>query len=263
VNGQDEKWEPSHQQAEHGCVIIVHGLHGGVTAAGSARSWMKDCADAINTRLGINAPSICLVDWKDAAQPALFNRLSLGLGAEADFIGDIASIRPQAQEVGRLLAFRVAEMIVEEKTIRRDRPLHLIGHSAGGFVVTRIAVLLKTLGIAPDPLHVTILDTPAPDAELLEKLPSLYPKDAVDFYVTSDLGGRKADLTFADFSTLNIHMKKFSAPPKDGARWWNTAGDAHRWSCVWFIRTITEPGSGQGEGFDRSPFATLAAEQRN
>jgi hypothetical protein len=159
---------------------------------------------------------------------------------------DVVAIRKQAYEVGNELSFRLA-LLVTEGVIPKNQPLHLIGHSAGGFVVARAAINLVKMNLAPSPMRVTILDTPAPDDELLVTLPAKCP---TDFYVSSAVGGAIPPfLNLADFSAANMHMKKLVAPAD--LSWL----DAHRWAYKWFIRTIAEPACDdcQGEGFNRSP----------
>jgi len=245
LKGSDgETWNPSEERAKHGCVVIVHGLWGHSPFTKSKDNWMQKCAAAIEKRVGKDrAPNICLVDWNGVATPSkIFDIVG---SPTVRWLQDIAAIRPQAYQVGDEVAFRLAQLALENKKIRRDRPLYLIGHSAGGFVVARIAITLSKLNLAPSPLRVTILDTPAPDQKILFDLPRICP---VDFYITSPFGGRTPELLLANFSLGSIHMKELPAPA--GKR----AIDKHRWAYDWFTKTITNPKEWAGEGFCRSGF---------
>jgi ABC-type multidrug transport system fused ATPase/permease subunit len=245
LKGSDgETWNPSQERAKHGCVVIVHGLWGHSPFTKSKDNWMQQCAAAIEKRFGKDqAPNICLVDWNGVATPSkIFDIVG---SPTVRWLQDIAAIRPEAYQVGDEVAFRLAQLALQNKKIRRDRPLYLIGHSAGGFVVARIAIALSKLNVAPSPLRVTILDTPAPDQEILFDLPRICP---VDFYITSPFGGRTPELLLANFSLGGIHMKELSAPAGERAI------DKHRWAYDWFKETITNPKKVAGEGFCRSGF---------
>jgi hypothetical protein len=125
-------WIPSQDRLKNGCVIIVHGLWGKPEnyKGDASTHWTRRMANAIQARLPQNPPAIAILDWHSAAIPSQANQLNLGIGM-INAAMDVAAIRPQAQEVGDYLSFRVAEMILDG-TIHKDKPLHLIGHSAGG-----------------------------------------------------------------------------------------------------------------------------------
>lgn len=249
VDTSNNLWVSDQERAEHGCVIIVHGLWGNpkwIDSTTGIPSWTKRMANAIETRMDNSRPNILLLDWNRAATPSTY----YGSDVKA-FWRDIVGIRTQAYEVADFASIRLARMI-QDGSIRRDRPLHLIGHSAGGFVVTRIAILLNQLQAVPSRIHITLLDTPAQlpdlplfgalaawrDDEVLKALPQSFP-NATDFYVTS---------------TLVQIPKEFKPPglnlcrlPHESEGWEKD----HQYACEWFIKTIEKPGS--GEGFDRSP----------
>lgn len=235
-------WNPSVERAAHGCVIIVHGLGDSVnwkeTGTAPHFHWMKATGVAIESRLketdGI--PNVCLVDWSEAADPSSLYRLLPPI-THAGFLMNVAAIRPTAYNVGDLLAFRIAGLIYDG-VIRKDRPLHLIGHSAGGFIVARIAIILKQLGMAPDGLHVTLLDTPGPDNEILTKLPKACP-GAVDFYVTSELVHLPGKLD------TGLHVVREPTPVGDNLI------AAHAYATEWFCKSISD--HNEKEGFARSP----------
>ncbi len=244
LKGSDgETWDPSEERAENGCVVIVHGLWGHSVFTSSKDNWMQQMAEAIEKREGNKPPNICLVDWQGVATPSKIYNI---IGPQtARMLQDVAAIRPQAYQVGDEVAFRLARLVLENRKIRRDRPLYFIGHSAGGFVVARAALTLSKLHLAPSPLRVTILDTPAPDKEILFDLPRCCP---VDFYITSPVGGRTPKVLLANFSLGAIHMKQLVAPADKN---WL---DKHRWAYDWFKETITNPKKWVDEGFSRSSF---------
>lgn len=263
---RNDDWKPVPEKLKHGCVFIVHGLYGDVDAESEAKKWPRRCAVELAKATAPNSPDVCVVDWHQTAHTAKHDKLNIGLGfSEIENITtDLAGIRPEAREVADLLAFRIAMMILDnsESRIRRDRPLYLIGHSAGGFVVARVAILLKKFNVAPDQLHITILDTPAPDREVIQTLPDLYPEGTVDFYISSDIGGRLESLRAAMFSP-KIH--RYIVPPETITNDENlittvidrvkNVWEAHRYCFEWFIKTIEHPEKYPGEGFSLSPFA--------
>jgi pimeloyl-ACP methyl ester carboxylesterase len=262
-------WIPNRDRLAHGCIIIVHGLHGDISWGGdTTKGWPKACAAKIAAVLGNRAPDVCVVDWHDAAQTAQHEHLDLGvhLWKQEDILTDLAGVRTQAEEVGNLLAFRLAAMIMDKSnpTILRDQPLHLIGHSAGGFIVARVAVLLKKFNVAPVPLHVTILDTPAPTPEITTVLPESYPAGSIDFYVSSLAGGRRETFFTANFSP-KIH-RQVVTPATTSSATKNLVRDVvvkvahigkeHSYAFEWYMQTIDDPGSAPDEGFNRSPWLT-------
>ena len=135
MNAEGKDWVPNQDCLKHGCVVIVHGMLGNIMTDRETKSWPRSCAQKIEAALGDKAPDICVVDWHEAAETARFTQTALGLtkSGEEDLPVDLAGVRSQAYEVGDLLAFRLITMIMDQKhpTIRRDQPLHLIGHSVG------------------------------------------------------------------------------------------------------------------------------------
>jgi len=258
------------RRANNGYVVLVHGLYGRGLLTGESkedqRNWMKPCAELIEERMaGDGEPVICLVNWSEAAMPSNFYH---GVFGERSLLADIPAIRSQAYRVGDIVAFRLAGIILQNN-LPRNVPFHFIGHSAGGFVVARLARRLIELGVAEKScVHVTILDTPAPDDEITKVLPEFLPRGAVDFYISSDIGGRLPTLRSAPFSP-NIHVYPVPAenePPRKrkgvfgrvigwvgdlysrGSSMWK----AHRHSYEWFMETIKDPASYPHEGFNRS-----------
>jgi hypothetical protein len=253
--------QEKHSRGEHGYVVLAHGLYGRGILTGEkeedARNWMQPCADEIKKGMGNRGePTFCLVDWSEAAMPSNFYNRIFGT---RNLLTDIPAIRGQAYRVGDIAAFRLAGIILQNH-LPIDVPFHLIGHSAGGFVVTRMAMRLTELGVVPRDkakLHVTILDTPAPNDELLFDLPQTWP---TDFYVTSPIGGKVpitslmemirkgGPLKLADLHAPSLHMVELHAPA-DKQMW-----DKHKWSYTWFMESMTKVDCEKcnNEGFKRS-----------
>jgi hypothetical protein len=247
---------------KNGYVVLAHGLYGRGSLTGNKRdddrNWIKDCAAKIKERMKDNKPEICLVDWTEAATPSNFYNRVFG---ERSYLADIPAIRPQAYRVGDIVAFQLAGMVLKNG-LPKDVPFHLIGHSAGGFVVTRVAIRLAELGVVRSDspkLHVTILDTPAPDQEITNDLPELYPDKAVDFYISSVMGGRLETTRAAQFSPK---IDKYDVPAETSpdANWVkaiyhkvSNLWEDHRQSFKWYMRTIEHPEDYPGQGFNHSP----------
>lgn len=240
---QGGEWEPSVERAEVGCIIIAHGLHDGAILQESREEdrWMKRMAREFPKSLGPHLPNIALVNWENAAQPAKVHGIAPGFDA-GNLVVDVLGIRPNAEEVGDFLSLRLAQLIREGK-LRQDRPLHFIGHSAGGFLVTRAALNLAEWKIAPASMHVTILDTPGADGNILNLLPRSCP---VDFYITS---GFVAGLEERDspVGKPGMFIRKIPSPHDPLSK------EAHRDVYRWFTETISAASAGS-DGFGRSPF---------
>lgn len=244
VNETGGPWIPDPERVQYGTIIIVHGLHDGAitTGEGIDSPWMREMRLALLARLGDHAPNIGLVDWSAAAMPGKIHGIDPG-NEVGKFLADLAGIPSQAREVGDFLAFRLSQMIWE-KQIDPSKPLHLIGHSAGGFVVSRAALRLKMMNMAPAAMHVTILDTPAPDHELLVEVPKAC--RSMDFYVTSPFVVGLADSAPPE----GVYLKHITPPPGGSLL------EAHSYAYTWFAQTIPKS-KPEEPGFGRSPFATI------
>lgn len=247
VDEAGRPWNLDPLRAPNGCIIIAHGLHDGATftAEGAESRWMREMSQALEKKLRDKAPNIGLVDWAAAAAPTNIHRLDPKVAA-ARFLGDLAGIPSMGREVGDFLAFRLSQLILEGKIDRRA-PLHLIGHSAGGFVVSRAALRLHQMNLAPKVMHVTILDTPAPDSELLVDVPNACP---VDFYVTSGFVRGLDDKR----PPKGVYLKHI---PFQGSL---TLLQQHSYAYQWYTRTIPTARMGES-GFGRSPFVREAGHQ--
>lgn len=255
-------WQPVPKRAENGLLLIAHGLHDGVDTKGrfgegEDAHWMTRMQEEIEGRLRGSAPEICLVNWHLAANPSHFSTAGLEGGTQEEGEGkplpttpqgwmqNVAAIRPEAEEIGELVGFKLAKAIREGK-LNGDRPMHFIGHSAGGFVVIHAAMVLNELGLAPPDLRVTMLDTPVPVREHLEQLLETTP---VDFYRTSAFAAGIPDSGFRPgFTKFEIEVPE-GIDPYTGA---------HSFAHQWYIGSIAND---DGRGFQRSPFAPRKASE--
>jgi hypothetical protein len=223
-------WNPATARSETGCIVVVHGLQqdlekGRVSAT---PPWMTELAGNVQRSFASKAkhpPEICLVNWVNAAQPSTDLRLRFGVKS-ADFYTDVLAIRPQAEEVGELVAYKLTRLIKAGK-IRQDQPFYLVGHSAGGFVVARVGLRLQEAGIAPENILFVILDTPMPGAEILQDLPAKF-SGKIDFFVSSSLcrntfTERPDGIRFCDIDEARDRG----------------AIDAHKYAADWFRDHVT------------------------
>jgi len=166
-------------------------------------------AGAIQFRLlseGKSVPNIALYDWASQADPslskgwdesvrdsiianayfptgALFPLSYLTLSEVSNIVYDLQHIEPPALAQGAALAAWIIRQI-KAGYIDPSKPIHLIGHSAGGFVIGQAANHLRDAGCLVD--LVTMLDTPDPvDAQFsaVNKTPYY-----VERYISSVLG---------------------------------------------------------------------------
>jgi pimeloyl-ACP methyl ester carboxylesterase len=275
------------ERAKHGYVVLVHGLYGrgflDDNSLENERNWMEPCATAIERRTASQgSPAICLVNWSDAAMPSNFYHQIFG---KKNLLADLPAIRAQAYRVGDIVAFNLAGTIVQNH-LPTNVPFHLVGHSAGGFVVARVAARLSELGVVsgnPNNLRVSILDTPMPDAEITNGPPGHWP---TDFYLTSynvweypfeavlPLAAKRNDPPanrdqgkmnvvkiprhligsacgkIPDQSGFWLTISRHTPLVKNAEKFWK----AHRAACCWFQQTAEDPNAKpQGQGFNDSP----------
>jgi len=265
------EFAPKPEETARGCAVLVHGLYGGAVLDSGADAWIKTCATEIENRMigeGIGKPAICLVDWKAAARPSRFFQLGFG---ERMLLADLAAIRPQAYRVGDYSAIQIAKFMNEGK-IDRNKPLHLIGHSAGGFVVARVATRLSEMGFVRNKglLRVTILDTPVPDDPLVRELPKLWPTDycvtsarvmKAPFDAVKEVAGLDLHIKSPDYEEILTELRQRPKPvvgfwPSVGHWLWGWTSDfwqAHSSAYGWFELTIKKNPKYDTEGFNRSP----------
>ena len=250
-------WEPDPERAAKGFIMIAHGLHDGVKRIDADEEephWMGRLQRALEARLGDDSPEICLVDWHYAATPIHSTDLRLESSTDQDrddaslpttpagWLQDVVAIRSQGEEIGDLVGYKIARAI-REGEIRQDRPMHFIGHSAGGFVVLRAAMVLQDLGLASKDLKVTMLDTPLPVVAELEKFLADFP---IDYVCTSTFAQGVPDNEFLPgFFRLDV-------PEVEGI---DRYLGAHSYAHKWYIDSVSsDAGEDYKDGFARSPF---------
>ena len=109
------------------------------------------------------------------------------------------------------------------------------------------ALVLHELGVAPENLRVTMLDTPVPVPndllEVLEHCP-------IDYYCSSAF-----TTGLVPASGFHRNYTRFEIPPPADAKIDPYAG-AHSYACKWFIQSISPTNPAYADGFGRSCFAT-------
>jgi hypothetical protein len=249
-------WQPNPTLVRNGFILIAHGLHDGVDTEGNfgkgeEAHWMTRLQDAVGEELGSKRPEMCLVNWHLAAVPSRYLTAGLegkGEGGKGErelpstpqgWLQNVAAIRPQAEEIGELVGFKLAKAI-RDGELDGSRPMHLIGHSAGGFVVLHAALVLNDLGLAPEQLRVSMLDTPVPVRAHLEKLLETTP---IDFYKTSAFAQGIPESGFLpNFTRFDLEVPEGTDP----------FTGAHSFAHKWYIDSIR---NNDENGFRRSPMA--------
>ena len=186
-----------------GFLLITHGMN-----ASGTDPWLREMAHDIERRLtneGKPMPNIAIYDWAAKSDPhlardydaslllrlesitprrsdSLGNFVSENTGALLGLTYDIQRIKPLAKEQSVTLAAWLLHQI-HAGNIDPSQPIHLIGHSAGGFVTGEAASYLKQAGYIVD--LVTMLDTPDPITRDFTFFPN---PGRVERYISSVLG---------------------------------------------------------------------------
>jgi pimeloyl-ACP methyl ester carboxylesterase len=213
----------------NGFLVITHGLWGAAT-----NDWLKIMATATETRLktdNVPVPNICLYDWQEMADPSKFDGSTLPAFMTID---DFTKIRPYARAHGQVLADWINQQIALGN-ISTNHPIHLIGHSAGGFVVGECGLLLKT-----NVTQVTMLDTPIPFRSHIAEYPN---PGKVEEYITSAFGNITPELAFVFPNAFYYREEILNG---------YAAVAAHSYVHDWYT-TNTIVGTAE-EGFYYSPF---------
>ncbi len=243
--------------------------------------WMTAMQQAIEGELKAQGtPEICLVDWGQAARPSgtvmLINSVKLLLESDdktaaktretpepehsatqplttaqkVEFATDLVAIRSQGQAVGDVVGMRIVQAIRSKNPLLVEgKPMHFIGHSAGGFLIVRAALVLKRMKLLPNNTRITMLDTPLPDWKDLEEL--LDGKDGitchVDYYETSPYAlDVPADNQWAGF-------KRYA--PNAAREKKVTGNEAHSFAHTWYIQSVKGTQFEKDmPGFSASPF---------
>jgi hypothetical protein len=236
--GTADSWEPQPERAKRGFVLIAHGLRDGPNKDADYVRWMGRLEHEIEQHCSEAKPDICLVDW---------NAPAADYAIAGSIVGQVTAIRPRAEAIGQIVGCKLA-MAIKSHKLDPEKPMHFIGHSAGGFVIMSATRTLLELGIKPKDLRLTILDTPVPDTgkegDLLQILTNLSSVQ-VDYYCTSVFAvGVPEDKFEPHFSRFNVGLE-------DGI---DSFTGAHSFAHEWYIRSILSP-KNIPDGFTRSAFA--------
>ena len=213
VYGSDGQQPFSFQSARisNGFLLIAHGMN-----ANAQDPWVSGMATKIEARLISEGkqgalPNIALYDWRTNATPnnsrdwnddvrnhlyeftiypgilgAPLNSVAILILPIAQLTYDFQHIEPLAISQGGQLADWMLRQI-NAGNVDPSKPIHLIGHSAGGFVVGEAATILKERGYIVD--LVTMLDTPDPFDRHFTTFPN---PGYVERYISSVLGVAKS-----------------------------------------------------------------------
>ncbi len=138
--------------------VVIHGLENN-----AKMNWVRDLCGAIESSPA--GAAVVAYDWELMADPSKFSKGQTALGDQSvpreisDLYDDLITIR----ENGRVNGMLLAERLNRERlagNIGYGTVVHLIGHSAGGFVAGDCAKRLSAAGFSD--LQVTMLDTPIP-----------------------------------------------------------------------------------------------------
>ena len=273
---------------QSGLVVIAHGLY-----SDGRQPWLRDMALAMERRcadpsVNITSPNIALLDWSEMAgdpselpewQKALLRKLiegglkkrnltalATGVAGEAINFGfDLYGVKEQGLTTGQMLAnwIYLNSQYGGTPQIDPDRSIHLIGHSAGGFVVGEAARILKHPQNASFPAvyvdRVTMLDTPLPSKDHFALGNGRFPNPGkVERYVSSFYGD--LDEPLAIFTAPHTWYRKQyvlkSWLPTDTL---SIGTSGHGYSYVWFTEETTDPlGRMETDGFAYSPIINPA-----
>jgi len=221
---------------DNGLVVITHGLYGS-----ASDPWLSDLASAIEEELSPNPPNICLYDWEKMSSPRDY------FEGAPEWLSDLAFIRPFGLAHGWELANWITEQI-DLNRINTNKPIHLIGHSAGGFVVGQCAKILSNTVT-----QATMLDTPFPLRRHFEAYPG---PGNVERYISSAFGKWVDQFTTDDdVDRLWLGNLPEIAQTADYYRG-KTRTDLHPTVehhssvCSWYRATVT---NGTTDGFYFSP----------
>ena len=152
-----------YDRIDNGLIILTHGMK----TSGRA-SWLRDLATEIEGAVSdfhsaSSLPNIAIYDWENDADISIsktfpsaipgINRLPV---LDENNLTDItANGITHGGHLANWIWTQVSAGLIDP-----DAPIHLIGHSAGGFVMGEAASQLNQAGIRVD--RVTLLDTPKP-----------------------------------------------------------------------------------------------------
>lgn len=318
-NGQTLDWTGALAAAGkgNGLIVLTHGVLLGDSDAEGERLWLKDMARAIRMRLVAerrSVPLIVLYDWTNDATPSRnvdavsrrvyldgvrvsdtiktmtawafaegFRNFAILTPWLADALYAIERIRILGPQHGTILARRLKAEF-DAGHLNSAMPIHLIGHSAGGFVVGECAQALRAPANNIQVALTTMLDTPFPFARHFKNANA---NNRVERYISSKLSYGDATAPELDnaprqfvvtSSTEGTTAAAFIPTPAykpnlapsasyhlaftDSAPGWPTIISDHAYAHEWYVRTIGGPSwptslnAAQAEenGFYYSPF---------
>jgi|GEM_PF-6417644 len=213
----------------NGFIMLVHGMN-------NSASSMSGVAGDIISRLYADSkgrPNICSWDWSSMADPS---KLMPEVGAAnltPEFLEDIIFIKPFGHAQGLFISIYILDQILEGN-ISTTAPIHIIGHSAGGFAAITAANLL---GTTVD--QVSTLDTPLPTF-IATASKFLLLGGKIDAYISSLFGYVGFDLPLIPWRT---HRQRASGGN-------GSEIDRHSYAKTWYPRSDTIDSH---EGFWLSP----------
>lgn len=216
---------PSRSPGASGLVLIAHGWT--PKFFGGDQAWIDDMRIAIEARLTAMGKA---GDWDV--------RSYYWLEPSTQILPHLAA--NNARPIGELLGVRI-------KTLGYTK-FHLIGHSAGGWLIEGVAEKVNEL---PDvTIHSTFLDAYATEIQGASRLgdSSTWSEHYVDFFPTPDpeesFWFDATDHKLQNAYNLNLTGLSASIDPIE----------RHSWPHEWYLATTEDPGGGsaQGWGFARS-----------
>ena len=214
----------------NGLIVIVHGL-----TDSALSGWATNMAQSVLAELGTDSPNIMLFDWSTVADPETF--IGIGIPGWKYDPFDLFAIRLLGPIMGLQLA-NWMDAHIKSGDIDLNAPIHIVGHSAGGFVAGSCACVLGA-----DVKQVTMLDTPLP-----------YPA-VRDIYLA---GGGLVE----QYKTAYGFGAELWATQYPEQMYWTTDywppylfhplfNEGHNWAYVWYTETIK---GAINNGFYYSPF---------
>ena len=268
-DGSNFNFDPD--RVKNGLIVLTHGWKGS-----GHNQWLKDMATAIEQKIPADKrPNILIYNWDDNSDPAKIDSKWLVLAREEIRNSGIGVTQPALSSVlkkamttasitalveglvavrytGRHNGIALGNMLITEKNavpprVDFSKPVHFIGHSAGGFVVGEAALVLRQKSLLVD--RVTMLDTPFPFKPHLTEVPN---EPVVEQYISS-LYGTLAFPNIIGLEETN-YRKKFSIIDSSYFYAKTILPSEHERSHEWYELTVP-PVSGYGnQGFYHSPF---------
>lgn len=241
------------EKADVGLIVLIHGMDD----TGESE-WIQGLYAEIYEAID-PVPNIVIYDWHEMSD-ADYVKINLPDGELLEIydrdeafgiVDDILEVRKAGLGQGYLLASKI-DKLIDSGLVQTDKPIHLIGHSAGGFVAGKVAeelVLMYLSGNLSDPgIQITMLDTPCPLKKHLVEASSFVTPER---YISSRFG--KARLWLGDDNTY--YRKEI--PKRYGNGLLFDQIKNHGYAHEWYRETVKRTESlfhSEGDGFQRSLF---------